>query len=407
MRSLHKLSARTVATICEHGRHGDGGGLYLNVSSKGRRWVFLFRWHGKLTEMGLGGAAAPGKDGVTLARAREKAAEARALIRDGKNPLEAKRARQAANAPTTFGSFADQLIEAMRPGWKSPIHARQWETTLKDYAAPLRHLPLSAIGTEDVLGVLQPIWTTKNETAARVRGRIEKVLDAAKAKGLRVGENPARWRGHLDHLLPKRQKLQRGHHSAIPYAELPAFMEALRKEDSISARALEFATLTAARTGEVIGATWTEVDLQGRVWTVPAVRMKAGKEHRVPLSDRAIAILTEMLGHRRKDDDFVFPGARKGAPLSNMALSMAMRRLERTETVHGNRSTFRDWAGDETSFPREVIEAALAHSLRDDVEAAYRRSDALERRRTLMDAWSRYCEAGLKVVAIAGQRVAS
>ena len=271
--------------------------------------------------------------------------------------------------------------------------------TLETYAAPLRSKPVNRINTEDVLEVLQPIWTTRAETASRVRGRIEKILDAAKAKGLREGENPARWRGHLDNLLPKRQLLQRGHHAAMPWQELPEFIAQLRHSPSMAALALEFVILTAARSGEVlrsyredevVGASWGEIDRQAKVWTIPARRMKAGREHRVPLSGRAIAILNEAEKARR--GKFIFPGQRGDQPLSDMALTMLLRRMNvGAATVHGFRSSFRDWAGEVTSFSREIAEAALAHTIGDKVERAYRRGDALEQRRKLMQAWADFC----------------
>ena len=261
-RKINRLNARAVATITKHGRHADGGGLYLSISPNGgRRWVFLFRWHGKPTEIGFGSA----RD-VTLARARELASQARAKLAEGINPKDARRPSGGA----TFGECADRVIEAMRPSWRNGKHAAQWEMTLRDYAAPLRRLPVDKITTDDVLSVLKPLWNEKPETASRLRGRIERVLDAAKAQGLRSGENPARWRGHLDQLLPKRQRLTRGHHAAMTYAEVPAFMSDLQAREATAALALEFAILTAARSGEVLGARWEEFDLDRAVWTVPA-----------------------------------------------------------------------------------------------------------------------------------------
>jgi integrase len=264
--------------------------------------------------------------------------------------------------------------------------------TLQVYAAPLRSIAVNEVTTDDVLGVLKKIWTTKPETASRLRGRIEKVLDAAKARGLRQGENPAQWRGHLDHLLPKPSKLSRGHHPAMPYGDLPDFVEKLRSREALAGQALEFCILTAARSGEVLGMTWDEVDLEGRIWNVPAQRMKAGRPHRVPLPARAIAILRK-LHHRPEPNDYVFPGQKKARPLSDMAMEMMLRRMGIDDvTVHGFRSSFRDWAGNETSFPREVAEAALAHVVGDKSEQAYRRSDALEKRRKMMDAWATWCD---------------
>jgi integrase len=381
-RKINRLNARLVQTITKCGRHADGGGLYLSISPNGgRRWVFLYRWHGKLTEMGLGSA----RD-VTLARARELASHARGDLAQGINPLDARKSTVGAS----FGECADRLIEAMRPSWRNDKHVAQWEMTLRDYAAPLRRLPVDKITTNDVLSVLKPLWTKKPETASRLRGRIERVLDAAKAEGLRSGENPARWRGHLDQLLPKRQRLTRGHHAAMNYADVPAFMSDLQARDGIAARALEFAILTAARSGEVLGARWTEFDLERAVWTVPGMRMKAGREHRVPLSGRALNVVKEM--HDSRSGDFVFMGQKPGSQLSTMALEMVLRRMKiNNATVHGFRSTFRDWAAECTNFPNEVCEAALAHVIENKAEAAYRRGDLFDKRRKLMDDWNSYC----------------
>ena len=333
-RKINRLNARAVATLAEHGRHADGGGLYLSISPNGgRRWVFLFRWHGKPTEIGFGSA----RD-VTLARARELASQARAKLAEGINPKDARKPPEGA----TFGECADRLIEAMRPSWRNGKHVAQWEMTLRDYAAPLRRLPVDKIATDDVLSVLKPIWNEKPETASRLRGRIERVLDAAKAQGLRNSENPARWRGHLDQLLPKRQRLTRGHHAAMDYADVPAFVAKLQARQATAALALEFAVLTAARSGEVLGARWAELDLDRAVWIVPPARMKAGREHRVPLSMQALRIVTAM--HEASNGDFVFPGQKSGTPLSVMALEMVLRRMKIEDaTVHGFRSAFSDW----------------------------------------------------------------
>lgn len=284
-RSVNKLSARTVATIGKAGRHSDGNGLYLVVDPSGaKRWLFLFRWGGKLKEMGLGGLA-----GVSLSDVREKAAEARKVLASGRNPIDARREAEAARAERmTFGRFADDLVAELSKGFRNEKHKWQWSQMLNDHAAALRPKMVDEITTDDMLEVLKPLWSTKQETASRLRGRIERVLDGAKAKGLRTGENPARWRGHLDHLLPKRQKLARGHHAAVPFGEVPVFVAALREREAVAALALEFLILNASRTGEVIGATWPEIDIKAAVWTVPAHRMKAGKEHRVPLSTRAL-----------------------------------------------------------------------------------------------------------------------
>ena len=389
-RALKKLNARQVATLNREGRHSDGGGLYLVVGpGASRRWAFLFRWRGKLKEMGLGSLAS-----VSLADAREKAGEARRNVADGRNPIEDRRAQEAAqDAGTTFGAFADDLMKGLAHGFRNEKHRAQWAMTLTTYAAPLRSMKLDEIATSDVLAVLQPLWQTKAETASRLRGRIERVLDAAKAKGLRSGENPARWRGHLDALLPARHRVTRGHHAAMPYEDVPAFIGRLRASESVSALALEFAIFTAARSGEVLGARWDEIDLDAKLWTVPAARMKAGREHRVPLTARALAILQTV--EKVRTAEHVFPGQQRGKSLSIMALAMVLRRLNlENVTVHGFRSAFRDWAGNETSFSREIAESALAHAVGDMTERAYRRSDALERRRELMDAWSRYCGMG-------------
>lgn len=384
--ALNKLSARGVTAITKPGRHGDGGGLYLVVDKSGaKRWVFLYRREGTLREMGLGGLKA-----VSLARARELAAEARVNLQAGIDPITAKN-----NAPVavpTFGEEADDFIDAMGPQFRNAKHLDQWKMTLKVYAAPLRSKRVDQIATADVLEVLKPIWLTKPETAARLRGRIERVLDAAKAKGHRSGQNPALWRGHLDNLLPKRRKLSRGHHAAMPYERVPAFVADLRERDAMAPRALEFTILTAARTGETFGAIWREIDLEAAIWTIPRERMKAGREHRVPLTDRAVEILTELSELSTGPDAYVFPGQKKGRPLSVMAMDMILRRMDIEFTVHGFRSSFRDWAGEETSFPREVAEAALAHVVGDETERAYRRGDALEKRRKLMIAWANYCE---------------
>lgn len=404
--AINRLNARQVATITKPGRHADGGGLYLVVDASGaRRWLFLFRWKadptqpgtGKLREMGLG----PVRD-VSLASARDAAAKAREMVRAGIDPIAAKRRAAGASEAPTFGAVAEAHIAAMAPGWRNAKHVDQWRMTLSvqrddegtlletGYCTALRCKPVADISTDDILAALAPIWGEKNETASRVRGRIEAVLDAAKAKGLRSGENPARWKGHLALMLPKRQKLQRGHHAALPYAELPAFLKRLRLVRGISAFALEFAIFTAARSGEVRGARWPEMDLERAVWTVPADRMKTGREHRVPLPPRALEILGLLAQIKGRAGDLVFPGQKRGTPLSDMTMTALLRRLNVNATAHGFRSSFRDWAGDHTTFPREVAEAALAHAVGDATEAAYRRSDALEKRRALMAAWDQY-----------------
>ncbi|MCA8895988.1 MAG: integrase arm-type DNA-binding domain-containing protein [Hyphomicrobiales bacterium] len=378
-----KLSARRAETLKEPGLHGDGDGLYLSIGEGGARsWLLFFRWKGRRREMGLGSARH-----VSLAEARELARAARTRIRAGVDPIAEKRRP----AGMTFGDAADALIESMAAGWRNSKHEAQWRMTLKDYCATIRLLPVEAIETEDVLRVLRPIWQTKTETAARLRGRIERVLDFAKARGLRQGENPARWKGHLDHLLARPKKLSRGHHKAMPFDDLPAFMPRLRAAEGGAAKALEFVILTAARTGEALGAEWCEIDFEAKVWTVPADRMKAGREHRVPLGDRALEILKPL--HEARTGDLIFPGSTKTGRLSDMTLTAVLRRLGVDATVHGFRSSFRDWAGERTTFPREVAEAALAHRVGNEVELAYRRGDALEKRRKLMVAWERFIAA--------------
>jgi len=397
MAGKEKLTARAAATT-KPGRYGDGRGLYLVVSRTGsRKWVFRFTFAGRVTEMGLGNAA------VSLAQARQKAAEARKLVAAGRNPIEARREgeRIAAGKPT-FGQCADALLAAKASEWRNEKHRAQWAMTLGEYAKPLRALPVDEVDTEAVLGVLQPVWQARPETASRLRGRIETVLDAARAKGhiARNEANPARWRGHLDKLLPKRQKLTRGHHAAMAFDGVPDFIGRLREREAVAALALEFAILTAARSGEVLGARRAEFDLEGKVWVIPAARMKAGCEHRVPLSSRALAILDVLANG--KVGEFIFAGQKAGKPLSGMAMEMVLRRMKVDGvTVHGFRSAFRDWCGEATSFPRELAEAALAHVAGDATERAYRRGDALEKRRRLMEAWAGFCEpktAGSKVV---------
>ena len=377
--------------MSEPGRHSDGGGLYLQVSPSGAKsWLFMFKRDNRRREVGLGSV----RD-VPLVEARQKAATARKLVDVGKDPLEErnllKAAVKAEETKPKFGAFADDLIESIEGGFRNAKHRYQWRQTLgPTYCASIRDKPLNDIGTEDVLAILQPIWLTKSETASRIRGRIERVLCAARARGLRDGENPARWRGHLDSLLAKRKRLQRGHHPAMPYAVVPLFMGRLRASGSVSSMALEFVILTASRSGEVLGAQWAEIDREARIWTVPDERMKAGRQHRVPLTDRMLTVLAavEQLRH----GPYVFPGQKEGKPLSTMALEMVLRRMNVGDaTVHGFRSAFRDWAGEETIFAREIAEAALAHSVGDAVERAYRRGDALEKRRILMSAWEAHC----------------
>src|ERR1700730_1722307 len=386
-RQSNRLTARTVETA-KPGRFGDGGGLYLNVADSGAKtWVYRFSFNRRVRETGLDSV----RD-VTLAEARDKAHEARKLVASGVNPIAARReTERLKTGKPTFGQCAGALIAATSSEWRNEKHRGQWRVTLETYAAPLWGLPVGEVDTEFVLSVLQPLWQRAPETASRLRGRIEAVLDFAKAHGWRSGENPAAWRGHLALILPKRQKLTRGHLPAMPFDGLPEFIGKLREREAMAALALEFLILTAARSGEVLGARWAEIDIDAKVWTVPAARMKAGRQHRVPLSGRALAILETLAAART--GDFVFPGQRHGKPLSAMSLEKVLRRMKAEgATVHGFRSAFRDWAGETTSFPREIAEAALAHVAGNATERAYRRGDALEKRRKLMEAWAGFCE---------------
>jgi integrase len=392
MRAGGKLTARTVETA-KAGMHSDGSGLYLIVSpSGGRRWVFIYRRGSKRTELGLGTVP-----DVTLASARDKAAAYRQLLLADVDPLEAKRAvKQEATPSPTFGDTADQYVAEIEPQFRNPKHTAQWRMTLNEYCGLIRSKPIDKIETTEVMAVLKPIWLKVPETAYRLRGRIERVIDFAKVKGWRSGENPARWRGHLDKLLPKRPKLVRGHHAAIRFEDLPAFMTELRARKATAALALEFAILTAARSGEVLNAQWPEVDIDKAVWTVPAVRMKAGREHRVPLSAPALAILKPLRDARQ--GEAIFPGYDPDKPLSGMAMTMILRRMKREDiTVHGFRSAFRDWTAECTEVSNEVCEAALAHVINNKAEAAYRRGDLFEKRRKLMDEWGGYCEGSQPV----------
>ncbi len=395
---LNKLTARGVASLSERGRYADGGGLYLQIDGKGaKQWTFRFQIGGRRSEMGLGGLNA-----VPLAEARKLAAQCRAEVASGRNPIDLRRAVEAAQREAaeqersvnqrTFRAVAEATISSLQSAWRNAKHKAQWRTTLATYADRLMDMDVADIRTEHVLTCLQPIWSEKPETASRLRGRIEAVLNAARARGLIPEDraNPARWRGHLDHLLPRRAKLSRGHHAALPWREAPAFMARLREREATAARALEFAILTAARSNEVRGMRWAEVDLDAKVWIVPAERMKAAHEHRVPLSWRAMEVLGTM--GTPEADALVFPSPTSRV-FSDMAFKALLDRMGATGiTAHGFRSTFRDWAGDATSFAREDIEAALAHRLKDKAEAAYRRGDALEKRRALMEAWAGFLE---------------
>ena len=394
-----KLSnALTPLTVknAKPGRHADGGGLHLLVKETGARsWVYRFMLNGKSRDVGLGAAA--GQDGVSLADARDKAAALRLKVKSGVDPIE-ERDREAAQALAavqaakvagiTFKAAAEAYIAANEDGWRNPKHRQQWTNTLATYVYPvIGDLPVAAVDTPHVLSILEPIWKAKAETASRIRGRIETILDSAKARGYRKGDNPARWRGHIAQILPPRSRLTRGHHAAMPYDAIPEFMQQVRAREAMAALALEFTILTAARTGEAIGAKWSEVDLGKAVWTIPAERMKAGRPHRVPLSPRAVEILETV---QPLDSRWLFPSVR-GGTLSGMAMSMLLRRMKLDVTVHGFRSAFRDWSAESTNYPHEVCEMALAHVIGNKAEAAYRRGDLFDKRRRLMDEWAAYC----------------
>jgi integrase len=395
--ALTSLSVRNAKS----GRHADGGGLQLLVKDSGSRsWVYRFMLRGKSRDVGLGPAV--GSGAVSLADARDLAAALRLKVKSGVDPLaerlEAATATVAAAlaskvAGITFRAVAEAHIAAHSDGWRNAKHRQQWSSTLATYAYPvIGDLPVADIGTAHVLSILEPIWKAKPETAARLRGRIEAILDAAKARGYREGENPARWRGHVAQILPGRTHLSRCHHKAMPYNEVAAFLAKLREREAMAALALEFAILTAVRTGEAIGATWGEVDLAKAIWTIPAARTKTGREHRVPLSPRAVEILDGVKPLGSHASAFLFAG-NKGK-LSSMAMAMLLRRMDVDVTVHGFRSTFRDWAAECTSYAHEVCEMALAHAIGNKAEAAYRRGDLFEKRRRLMDDWATYCANG-------------
>lgn len=418
MAEINRLSARGVAAITEPGRHADGGNLYLNVSKTGARsWVFFYRKDGKQREMGLGGYPA-----ISLAAARAIATEARRLLAQGGDPLEAKRAARAdakaqVAAALTFGEYAKAYVAAHEDGWRNEKHRDQWRMTLlgpqvqavtgkaasrkpaPDYCRELRKVPVAEVRTEDVLAVLRPIWGEKRETANRIRQRVEVVLNAAVVEGKRPpGMNPAAWRGHLALLLPAHKRgVSKGHFTSLPWQEMPAFFAALGEREGVAARALEALILTAARSGEVRGMTWGEVDLDRAIWLVPGERMKMGKPHRVPLCERAVAAIKSMLPLRpRRPEDqaaaLVFPGLRR-APLSDMTLAAVLKRMEVPVTVHGFRASFRTWGSEATASQFEVLESALAHAPASAVVAAYQRGDHFDRRVELMRAWEAFLTA--------------
>jgi integrase len=407
MRESNRLTAVKVARLSRPGRYPDGGGLYVQVSKwRTRSWLFRFERDGRERQMGLGPV-----DVVSLADARERAKSARRLLLDGHDPIEVRHSERTARRieaarVMTFEQCAEAYIRAHAPSWRNDKHKAQWGSTLKTYAYPtLGKLPVAAVDTELVLKVLEPIWTDKTETANRVRARIEKVLDWARVRAYRDGDNPARWRSHLDQLLARKSRVAPvKHRPALPYRDVPAFITDLRKRNGVSAWALEFLILTAARTGEVIGAKRCEIDFHAKLWTAPSTRMKSGREHRVPLCARAIEIL-KTVPLPDDPDAFVFPGARDGKPLSNMAMLELVRGMGRADiVVHGFRSTFKDWAAETTAHENIVTEMALAHKIDDEVEAAYRRGDLMQKRRALMDDWADHCtgdhDPGDKVVKL-------
>jgi len=389
-RLANKLSARKVETLKDPGRYSDGAGLYLRIAPDSRKWTFQYTWMGKKVEIGLGTP----RD-VPLAAARDKAATYRKMVAAGIDPREERKPKKA----WTFSEVALQFVEDNEDGWRNDKHKDQWRYTLslrktdeggwidEGYCVSIRDKPIADLTTEVVLAILKPVWLTKAETASRIRGRIEAVWNAAKAHGRVSGENPARWRGHLSNLLPKREKLQRGHHEAMPFSDVPAFYRKIASQPSISSQALAFTILTAARSGEAMGAVWSEIEEEGRLWRIPPIRMKGKREHVVPLGEQGWAILESMRG---KSKEFVFPGVRAKS-LSVMALTMVLRRAGGGDfTVHGFRSSFRDWCGDATSFQQVDVETCLAHAIRNATERAYRRGNALEKRREIMAAWARF-----------------
>lgn len=398
-----KLKAVGVGKQTKPGLYPDGAGLYLQVTgSSAKSWLYRYTINQKTRSMGLGSAL---DDGLSLAAARDKRDELRALVVRGIDPLEARDAARAQAKigkakSITFKEAATEYIATHRAGWHNVKHAAQWESTLKTYAYPtLGALPVSEIDTAAVLKVLQPIWATKRDTANRLRGRIEAIMDWAKARDFRAGENPARWRGHLNMLLATKRPAPK-HHAALPFDQIGTFMADLRSRDGIGALALDFTILTVARTAETLGASWSEIDMGERLWVIPADRMKGNREHRVPLSDAAMAVLEKMraLG---LTGEHVFPNIGRKRPLSNMAMLKQLERMNHADiTVHGFRSTFRDWASERTNFQNEVIEMALAHAIGDAVEAAYRRGDLLDKRRRLMDAWGEYCASTVSSSAV-------
>lgn len=391
-RYAKKLTAKKITSL-DDGYHSDGDNLYLQIKGGAKSWLFIYK-RGKKHELGLG--AFPD---VSLAEARQKASDLRKVLANGNDPLIERKehrrlAKLEASKNITFAECAEYCLKELTAGLKNEKHVKQWYSSLAEYAYPyIGKMPIKDVGTEDVLNCIQPIWLTKNETASRLRGRIEKVLSWATTKGFCEGDNPARWRGHIENLLAKPSKIQKvEHHPALPYREIAAFMVRLSTQEGIAARCLEFTILTAARTNEAIGATWSEIDWEAKLWLIPKERMKADKPHTVPLSAQVMTLLKNMASIRQ--NDYVFPSRNKG--LSNMAMLNCLKRMERTDlTVHGFRSTFRDWLAEETHYPNHVAEMCLAHTIKNEAEAAYRRGDLLEKRLSVMTDWAVYCTQGV------------
>lgn len=382
----HRLSEKQCKALSIPGIYTDGDGLYFRVRPEGsKQWLFIYRREGKRCELGLGGYGS-GTAPVSVALARDKAEAIRSMLARGEDPKAGRK------VGATFADIMEDVIKVKAKSSRNVKHRQQWAMTLREYAKPLHDLPVDKVTIDDVVRTLVPIWEEKPETADRTRMRIAAVMDAAKARGLFKGDNPAAWRGGLETLLPARSRLSRGHHAALDYQAVPAVMKSIRESSAVSARAVEFACLTACRSGEVRWAVWSEIDMEARVWTIPASRMKAGAVHRVPLSDRAMTVLEAM--KQRATGKLVFEGGKDGVAISDTAMVKSLRAAssDKTITLHGLRSSFRDWAGDTTAHPRDVIEMALAHTVKDKTEAAYRRLDALDKRRVLMDEWGRYCQ---------------
>ena len=390
MSGYSKMTEKKIQSLCREGENGKfcaGDRLYLEIKGGSHLWAFRWMRDGRSRQMTLGPYPA-----LSLAKAREKAREAHKLVIEGIDPIALRRSQKAANSHT-FAECVDRLILKKKSEWKNPKQAKQWRATLERYAfVTIENLPVSQITREHILTILDPIWEKRHETASRVRGRIKEIIDYAIVLGWRSDANPAVWQGALEKLLPARNKIAKTkHRPAVPWRKIGAVMDALGRPSGLAAKCLQFVILTAARSGEARGARWSEIDFEARLWTIPAERMKAGRQHLVPLSEPALALLRELLPLRKSEDDLIFAGGKPGKPLSDVALSKALRSaFSGTATVHGMRSTFRDWCAEQTDCPREIAEAALAHGNADKVEAAYRRTDYLDKRRALMAEWGAF-----------------